>query len=89
MADLIQTALSDGRLLPSQKDWAEKLGKADVAALSDYLAIATPNQALAGGSQAKDDPNQKVVALSAGEAAAAKALGLSEQEYAIAYKEQK
>ncbi|OOF59298.1 phage protease [Rodentibacter myodis] len=89
VADLIQTALSDGRLLPSQKDWAEKLGKADVTALSDYLAVATPNQALGGESQAKEDPNQKVVALSAGEAAAAKALGLSEQEYMTAYKEQK
>ncbi|OOF46935.1 hypothetical protein BKK52_10515 [Rodentibacter trehalosifermentans] len=89
VADLIQTALSDGRLLPSQKDWAEKLGKADVTALSDYLAVATPNQALAGGSQAKEDPNQKVVALSAGEAAAARALGMTEAEFIEEHKEKK
>ena len=88
--DLIQTALSDGRLLPSQKDWAEKLGKSDITALSDYLAVATPNQALAGGHQANEDPNKgNVVALSAAEQAAARALGMTEAEYIKANKEQK
>ncbi len=44
---LIQTALSDGRLLPAQKAWAEKLGKQDLVALSDFLKTVTPNPALA------------------------------------------
>ena len=88
--DLIQTALSDGRLLPSQKDWAEKLGKSDITALSDYLAVATPNQALAGGHQANEDPNKgNVVALSAAEQAAARALGMTEAEFIKEHKEQK
>lgn len=88
--DLIQTALSDGRLLPSQKEWAEKLGKSDITALSDYLAVAPPNQALAGGHQAKDDPNKdKPVALSAAEQAAARALGMTEAEFIKEHKEQK
>ena len=87
--DLIQTALSDGRLLPSQKDWAEKLGKSDITALSDYLAVATPNQALAGGHQAKDDPNKgKPVALSAEQQAAAKMLGISDADYIKKYQSQ-
>ncbi|NBH76194.1 phage protease [Rodentibacter pneumotropicus] len=83
---LIETALSQGKLSPALKDWAYSL---DVAALTAYLDKAPTIAALSGEPQAKDDPNQKVVALSAGEAAAAKALGLSEQEYATAYKEQK
>ncbi|MDP8040098.1 MULTISPECIES: phage protease [Pasteurellaceae] len=45
---LIQTALSDGRLLPAQKQWAEDLGKNNLTALSDYLKTVTPNSALKG-----------------------------------------
>lgn len=87
--DLIQTALSDGRLLPSQKEWAEKLGKSDITALSDYLSIATPNPALAGGKQAKEDPTQNnPVALSDEEKYAAKTLGMTEQEFIDTHKKE-
>ena len=76
--------------MPSQKEWAEKLGKSDITALSDYLTVATPNQALAGGHQAKEDPNKdKQVALSAAEQAAARALGMTEAEFIKEHKEQK
>ena len=45
--------------------------------------------ALIGEPQAKTDPDQNVVALSAAEQAAARALGMTEAEYIKANKEQK
>lgn len=84
---LVTQALSDGRLLPAQKEWAEKLGKSDIVALSDYLKTVAPNPAFAGGPQTKGDPNNNVVALSESEKAAAKALGMSESEFRKAHKE--
>lgn len=85
---LITAALSDGRLLPAQKAWAENLGKSNLTALSEYLATTTPNAAL-GGMQAKEEPTDKPVALSAEELAAAKMLGMSEVEFIKAHKEGK
>lgn len=84
---LIQTALSDGRLLPAQKTWAENLGKTNLQALSDYLGTVSPNAAL-GSEQAKVKPTETTVALSAGELAAAKALGLSEAAFIEQYKQE-
>ena len=86
---LITQALSDGRLLPAQKAWAENLAQTNLVALSDYLATVTPNAALSGGMQAKDVPTDNVVALSAEELAAAKMLGMSEAEFITAHKTQK
>lgn len=73
---LIQTALSDGRLLPAQKEWAENLGKQNLVALSDFLKTVTPNPALAGTQSGGEDPNKgaEKVALSAAEIATAKTL---------------
>ena len=48
VADLINPALADGRLLEGQKAWALDLGKTNLAALSGYLATAKPIPALAG-----------------------------------------
>lgn len=83
---LITAALSQGKLAPALKDWAQSLS---VEALSAYLEKAPAMAALSGEPQAKDDPEQKVAALSAAESAAAKALGLSEKDYMATYKEQK
>lgn len=85
-AELITAALSQGKLTPALKDWAQSLS---VEALSAYLEKAPAMAALSGEPQAKGDPEQKVVALSAAESAAAKALGLSEKDYMATYKEQK
>ena len=85
-AALITTALSQGKLAPALKDWAQSLS---VEALSAYLEKAPAMAALSGEPQAKGDPEQKVAALSAAESAAAKALGLSEKDYMATYKEQK
>lgn len=84
---LIQTALSDGRLLPAQKAWAENLAKTNLTALSDYLATTTPNKALTAPQTAGMTNTQKTVALSDVEIATANALGLTDQEYIEHYKQ--
>jgi phage I-like protein len=58
---LIEPALADGRLLPTQKTWAESLGKSDMTALSTYLETAQPIAALKNtqtGGQAPDQRNK-------------------------------
>lgn len=44
--DLIEVALSDGRLLPAQEGWARDLGKSNFAALKTYIESAQPLAAL-------------------------------------------
>lgn len=84
---LIEAALSQGKLAPALKEWAQSLS---IEALTGYLDKATPIAALAGGHQANEDPNKdNVVALSAAEQAAARALGMTEAEFIKEHKEQK
>ena len=84
---LIEAALSQGKLAPALKEWAASLS---IEALTGYLDKATPIAALAGGHQANEDPNKdNVVALSAVEQAAARALGMTEAEFIKEHKEQK
>lgn len=85
-AALITAALSQGKLAPALKDWAQSLS---VEALSAYLEKAPAMVALSGEPQAKDDPEQNVAALSAAEQAAARALGMTEAEFIAEHKEQK
>ena len=79
---LITAALSQGKLAPALKDWAQSL---PVEALSAYLEKAPAMAALSGEPQAKADPDQNVVALSAEQQATAKMLGISEAEYTEKY----
>ena len=84
---LIEAALSQGKLAPALKEWAASLS---IEALTGYLDKATPIAALAGGHQANEDPNKgNVVALTAAEQAAARALGMTEAEFFKEHKEQK
>ena len=83
---LITAALSQGKLSPALKDWAKSLS---VEALSAYLEKAPAMAALSGEPQAKTDPDQNIVALSAAEQAAARALGMTEAEFIKEHKEQK
>lgn len=46
--DLVEAALSEGKLLPALADWAKDLGKGDIAALKAYLDKAPPIAALKG-----------------------------------------
>lgn len=48
IAETVEAALSDGRLLPAQKAWAENLGKSNIAALNEFVATAQPIAALSG-----------------------------------------
>ena len=76
---LIEAALSQGKLSPALKDWAESLS---IEALTGYLDKAAPIAALAGGHQANEDPNKgNVVALTAEQQVAAKMLGMSDADY--------
>lgn len=52
--DLVDVAMSDGKLLPSQEAWARKLGEKDIAELKAYLENAQPIAALKG-SQTKGE----------------------------------
>lgn len=79
---LITAALSQGKLSPALKDWAQSLS---VEALRAYLEKAPAMAALSGEPQAKTDPDQNVVALSAEQQATAKMLGISEAEYIEKY----
>lgn len=82
----VSVGLADGRLLPAQKDWATKLGMSDIAALTAYLATATPIAALKGTqTQGKKpdgetgDPN-----LTVDELAVCTATGIDPKDFAAA-----
>jgi len=70
VAEIVSAALDDGRLLPAQKEWAESLGRKDIAALRSYVETAQPIAALRGTQ-------------TGGRAPAAGAHGLTEQQLAI------
>lgn len=78
---LIAAALSDGRLLPHQKESAEKLAKADPAAfkamMDGSLKLAALSQTQTGGKGG----GQSAVTLSAEEMAVAKQLGITPEDY--------
>lgn len=83
-AGLITAALSDGRLLPAQKAWAENLGKTHPQALADFLATAQPLAALSGMQSGGVPPAAGKAGLSAEEAAVAAALNITPDDYAKA-----
>lgn len=84
LAQLITDAKADGRLLPSLEEWANELGKQDLAALKAYLDKAAPIAALkATQTQGKPDPAKTgVEGLSYDELEAAKLTGKTPKEFA-------
>lgn len=80
--DLVTEALTDGRLLPAQEEWARKLGKSDIAALKQYIDTAQPIAALNNrqtqGKQFDKDGN---VTLTEDQIAICKSLGIDQEEY--------
>lgn len=44
--DLVEVALSDGRLLPAQEEWARNVGMKDIESLKEYIGTAQPVAAL-------------------------------------------
>ncbi|AUN95878.1 phage protease [Pseudazoarcus pumilus] len=84
VAQLVEGALDDGRLLLAQKEWAEGLGKKDIAALRQYLDTAQPIAALKGGQTGGRAPAGAGAESQTTEAdlAVCKALGLTPEEFA-------
>ena len=82
-SELITAALSAGKLLPAQKEWAEGVLKQEggLAFLSGYIDNAQPVAALAATQTDGKAPSEKIAALSAEEAQAAKMLGMTDAEY--------
>lgn len=58
ISKLINPALADGRLLPGQKDWAQKLGESNFESLAAYLETAQPIAALLGTQTSGLDPDE-------------------------------
>lgn len=83
-AELIEAALSAGKLLPAQKEWAQGVLKQEggLAFLTGFVENAQPVAALSGTQTGGQAPQQNVVALSAEEKQAAKMLGMSEADFA-------
>jgi phage I-like protein len=48
VAEIIEAALKDGRLLATQKDWANELGKSNLSSLKTFVSQAQPVAALSG-----------------------------------------
>ena len=48
VSEIIEAALKDGRLLGVQKDWAQELGKSNLASLKTFVQQAQPVAALSG-----------------------------------------
>jgi phage I-like protein len=82
--DLIDTALSEGKLVPAMEDWARELGRKDLAALSAYLDAAPAVAALAGSQTEGRDRDTQTAALTAEEQWVAGQLGISETDFAAA-----
>jgi len=82
-SELITAALSAGKLLPAQKEWAEGVLKqpGGFAFLSGFIENAQPVAALAGSQTGGKAPDERVAARTAEEAAAAKMLGMSGEEF--------
>jgi phage I-like protein len=56
VADLVDPALADGRLLPAQEQWARELGQTNLAALKAFLGTAQPIAALKGSQTGGNSP---------------------------------
>lgn len=88
VSELVDQGLADGRLLPAQKDWATKLGKSDLVALSSYLAT-TPAIAALTSTQTKGKAPDKgavddAANLAADELAVCSATGITPEAFAAA-----
>lgn len=83
VTQVVEAALTAGKLLPAQKDWALSLGKANLATLTEYVEK-TPAIAALGGMQTegKDLGKGATVALSADEQKVAAQLGLTAEQFA-------
>lgn len=86
VGELVDVAMSDGRLLPAQEEWARELGKSDIAALRKYLDGAQPIAALRGQQTGGKSPEGEGGdgELTDNQLAICKRMGLTPDEYKAA-----
>jgi len=81
---VVTAALTAGKLLPAQEEWARDLGKKDMAALTGYLESAQGVAALTGtqtkGNPPKGEPNEH--GLNDTQLAVCTSLGVAPKDYA-------
>ena len=77
----IQSALADGRLLPSMENWARDLGKSDRAALTSYLGAAQPIAALVASQTKGKKPADNETGLTEEELAVCSNMGISAEKF--------
>lgn len=84
VTQVVEAALTAGKLLPAQKDWALDLGKNNLAALTGYLDKTPAIVALAGTQTQGKDPaggGGGDAKLTDAEVAVCKAMGLSHEDF--------
>ena len=87
VADVVEAALTAGKLLPAQKEWATELGRTNLAALKSYVEK-TPAIAALGGMQTDGkDLGDKNHQSTGADLAVMKALGLTAEQFAAGKQE--
>ncbi|MCW8857960.1 MAG: phage protease, partial [Kangiella sp.] len=81
--EVIDAALTAGKLLPAQQKWAEELGKSDIEQLKSYIK-STPAVAALTGKQTQEVELEggKTVELTANQLEVCESLGVDPKEYA-------
>lgn len=82
--ELVTTALSDGRLLPAQEEWARSLGASNIEALKSFVESAQPIAALKGNQTRGKQPENAGGGgkqLTDEQLAVCRRLGLNEADY--------
>lgn len=81
--ELVNAALSNGKLLPAQENWARILGKQNLAALKQYVETAQPIAALSGTQTGGNPPGENAGSngLTADELTVCRQMGVSEEAF--------
>lgn len=80
--DLVEVALSSGKLLPAQESWARDLGKSNLVALTAYLDTAQAVTALTGTQTGGKEPDGKAAGdLSDAELAMCRNMGVDPEDF--------
>jgi phage I-like protein len=82
LEDVIQAALSNGKLLPAMETWARDLGKSDLAALKTYVEKNPAIQLNGNQTNGRGPAGSGSVADDATNTAVMKALGMNAEEFA-------
>ncbi|SFM67028.1 phage protease [Nitrosomonas communis] len=83
VGDVVEIALSEGKLLPAQEEWARNLGKENLTSLKQYLASAQPIAALTGTQTGGKPPegNDNKGELTDDQLALCKVMGITPEDF--------